>query len=566
MVDEGAGFSFDNVNEVRLKEFLLNSIDPSSKVVICPCGNEHSMVSLVRNPTKDSSEIPGLIDSMFVDYSRWVVALSECVPSDSIIIPPPSPIESKVHIRNNPGIFAARIAKFGVNDSDIRLNAWKYQKSLIEMKAVEFGYRFIDVSQQCCGESGFIKPEYVGNDPTHANAAYGQAALEVLIEHLRENSSQKSTSRDLHSSPRAEAKRKHPYLGLPDRAFWKQSISSVSPEEVDPTGDTCFIVGPSDRVATAGSCFAQHISKRIRDAGFHFLVTEERSENRTENSAVQNFDFSARYGNIYTARQLKQLFDRCYGRFSPVDSAWKRRDGNYCDPFRPQIEASGFSTVESLEEDRKSHLQAVREMFEKLDIFVFTLGLTECWLSNVDGAAFPIAPGVAGGEFDEKKYRFENFSVYEVVSDLQSFLDGLRRVNPTARLILTVSPVPLVATYEDQHVLVSTTYSKSVLRVAAEMIRRQNEGVVYFPSYEVITGNFNRGAYFGPDLRAVTESGVDHVMRLFMQRMTNSTAPTTRTPPELDDHEMEMVRLAEAACDEELLEKEASSGTSSASG
>jgi hypothetical protein len=212
-------------------------------------------------------------------------------------------------------------------------------------------------------------------------------------------------------------------------------------------------------------------------------------------------------------------------------------------------------------EDRRRHFAAVRQMFEQLDVFVFTLGLTECWLSRLDGAAYPIAPGVAGGEFDQLKYEFANFGVNEVVSDLQSFIRKLRLVNPGARVLLTVSPVPLVATYEPHHVLVSTTYSKSVLRVAADMLSRSCEGVCYFPSFEIITGNYNRGRYFGPDLRSVTEAGVDHVMSVFMRHLTvggdSAFTPGDRAAEksEPNDDENEMMALAEADCDEELLER-----------
>src|SRR5208337_4041953 len=85
------------------------------------------------------------------------------------------------------------------------------------------------------------------------------------------------------------------------------------------------------------------------------------------------------------------------------------------------------------------------------------------------------------------------------------------------RFILTVSPVPLIATMEDRSVLASTTYSKSVLRVAAEEIAGRYDEVAYFPSYEVITGNYTRSRYFDEGLRDVTEEGVSHVMRLFMK-------------------------------------------------
>jgi len=84
-------------------------------------------------------------------------------------------------------------------------------------------------------------------------------------------------------------------------------------------------------------------------------------------------------------------------------------------------------------------------------------------------------------------------------------------------VILTVSPVPLAATFEDRSVLVSTTYSKAALRVAAEAVIRRHDWVDYFPSYEIITGSPTGGLYYGPDDREVNPLGVAHVMRLFQR-------------------------------------------------
>lgn len=134
-----------------------------------------------------------------------------------------------------------------------------------------------------------------------------------------------------------------------------------------------------------------------------------------------------------------------------------------------------------------------------MDVLVFTPGLTEGWRSKEGGAVYPLAPGVAGGSMDPERYEFVNFTAGEVVADVQAFLDLLQVINPAAKVILTVSPVPLIATFEPRHVLTSTTYSKSVLRVAADEIRAANAQVEYFPSYEVITRAYKRGAYFEED-------------------------------------------------------------------
>jgi hypothetical protein len=221
-----------------------------------------------------------------------------------------------------------------------------------------------------------------------------------------------------------------------------------------------------------------------------------------------------------------QLLRRAYGRFAPRDDVWARADGRLFDPFRPTIQPDGFPTRREYDLDRRRHFAAVRRLFEEVDVFVFTLGLTECWCAADDGAAYPLCPGVAAGEFDPARHVFHNFSLEEVVADLDAFLAELRAVNPQARLLLTVSPVPLAATAEPRHVWTSTTLSKAVLRLAAEEMSRR-PGVAYFPSYEIVTAPSARGAYFEPDLRSVTPAGVDHVMRLFARHLIDERAPAS---------------------------------------
>ena len=361
------------------------------------------------------------------------------------------------------------------------------------------------------------------------------------------------------SSEAEKSPNRSPYEGLPDHQFWRRAIERLPMGNVNPVVNVHFKLSQDTKVATAGSCFAQHISRTLRQNGFNYYVTEDGIGLATDEAARRNFGtFSARYGNLYTARQLVQLFDRAYGRFSPVDSCWLRKDGRLVDPFRQQIEADGFDSAELLEQSRNEHFASVREMFENLDVFVFTLGLTEAWRSQHDGAVFPLAPGVIAGEMSAEKYEFVNFDVNEVIADLQGFIDKLFAVNPDAKIILTVSPVPLIATYENQHVLVATTYSKAVLRAAAAEITKRNPACDYFPSFEIITGNYNKGAYFESDLRSIKPVGVDHVMRLFLSGYAGvggiqaSVAAVCNSVS--DDIRSEIARANEVVCDEEAID------------
>ena len=64
--------------------------------------------------------------------------------------------------------------------------------------------------------------------------------------------------------------------------------------------------------------------------------------------------------------------------------------------------------------------------------------------------------------------------------DLNRFIRALQGVNPACKVLLTVSPVPLIATYEDEHVLQATILSKAALRVVAGGAEQTFDHVGYF--------------------------------------------------------------------------------------
>lgn len=356
--------------------------------------------------------------------------------------------------------------------------------------------------------------------------------------------------------------RKHPYVGLDNQQFWKRAGSGLDGREVDPVSDVPFTLTAADKIVTAGSCFAQHVARYLTEQGFNHYVTEKAYPFIDDTVAKKhNFGlFSARYGNLYTARQLLQLLQRAYGSFTPLAGHWSTPDGKaFADPFRPQIQPGGFSSLQELEADREQHLAAVRKSVENMDVFVFTLGLTEAWQDKRDGAVFPIAPGIAGGEFDDEIVEFYNFDHDETTDDLMKAFAFIRSKNPAAKFIVTVSPVPLNATYLPRHVWTSTTWSKAALRIAAEKVTTTLDDCCYFPSYEVITNPHVRGRYYAEDGREVLLTGVDHVMGLFAKHFFEDHEAEERpvkieSVSEEKQHNQKMEELIELLCDEEAID------------
>ena len=325
-----------------------------------------------------------------------------------------------------------------------------------------------------------------------------------------------------------------PYLHIPPAARWKDAVAGRPPADIDPHLAPSLLIEPSHRVASAGSCFAQRIAEALQHSGYGYMVTEpgppflSADDRKTHGYGV----YSARYGNIYTTLQLLQLVERAYGRFEPAEPLWRTADGAYVDPFRPAVQPGGYATESECLWDRRAHLAAVRAMFEQLDVFVFTLGLTEAWLSEADGAVFPVCPGSGlGGVYDPQRHRYHNFSVAEVSEQLTRFVDVLAQINPRAQVIVTVSPVPLMATFEARHVLQASTYSKSVLRVACEELVRSRAQAHYFASYEIVTASGDSNSYFAPDRRSVTPAAVEHVIACFRRLyMAADAAPPDAEP------------------------------------
>lgn len=308
----------------------------------------------------------------------------------------------------------------------------------------------------------------------------------------------------------------NPYRGNAPRTFWRSAVTEKHFADFEDMWDP-LPLKRSDRVATAGSCFAQHIGRNLKIRGADYMDMEPAPPIFSTENEARRFGFgvfSCRYGNVYTSRQLLQLIEEAFGHRSPAEQVWEK-EGRFFDAMRPGIDPVGAASAEDVLAARALHLAAVREMFESLDLLVFTMGLTEGWESVADGTMFPTAPGTIAGQYDPARYVFRNLRHGEILADMQAFWARLKAVNPKARMLLTISPVPLVATATGDHVLAATTYSKSVLRGVAGDLAADHDDIHYFPSYEIISGHPSRGIFFNPDLRNVNEFGVNLVMTHF---------------------------------------------------
>lgn len=343
----------------------------------------------------------------------------------------------------------------------------------------------------------------------------------------------------------------NPYSELPPEAFWKTGVVDSYPT-TNNIYRKKYSISAGDAIATAGSCFAQHIARHLRAEGYCVLDMEPAPEDLPR-SSHEDFGYSmysARYGNIYTVQQLLQLAREAFGEFETELPEWRRGD-RYFDALRPGIEPEGLATQDDVMMHRAHHLQKVRDLFLTMDIFIFTMGLTEHWFDKHSGHVLPIAPGVIAGSFDKERHEFRCATLPSVIDDFNAFQRFLldKRGGRRFRCLLTVSPVPLTATYAGRHVLVSSVESKAILRTAAGQLARNQAHIDYFPSFEIVTHPGARSTNYSDNLRSVTGEAVERVMKVFFSQHSMKN-PSKRVETR-ENYEIDMF----VKCEEELLER-----------
>ncbi|PIE15007.1 MAG: GSCFA family protein [Rhodobacterales bacterium] len=344
-----------------------------------------------------------------------------------------------------------------------------------------------------------------------------------------------------------------PYQNLPAKAYWRSGVVKRGAIEASDLYTPKFAITRQHRIVTAGSCFAQHVGRTLKQAGYNVQDAEPgpNAPPKLQNRFGYGL-YSARYGNVYTARQMRQLLREAFEGFQPQEVVWEK-DGRFYDALRPSVEPEGLPTAQDVLDHRAQHLQAVRRLFGDLDLFVFTFGLTEAWCSQQGDTVYPTAPGTIAGQYQPERYQFRNFRYDEVLADFRAVRHIIRQQNRKARFLVTVSPVPLTATATGQHVEVASTYSKSVLRAVCGVLAQDFEDVDYFPSYEVITSQTAHGKHFEANYRSVRREGVAKAMALFMAAHDTALPddpPAPAQPVRPDDAPPE----DEFVCEEALLD------------
>jgi hypothetical protein len=268
------------------------------------------------------------------------------------------------------------------------------------------------------------------------------------------------------------------------------------------------LIHPGIKIVSMGSCFARNIALYFLQKKYNYLVTEHPFR-----------ESSAHWDQVFNTTCMRQIFEYTFNSDWMPLTRWWPKGNQVQDPFRRNILYNKESCELDFERHRKASLRALSEA----DIVILTLGLIETWCDRRDRMTYYRVPSPV--VYDPKIHEFYVQKVEDCVHDLK-IIQGLLKVkNPGAKIILTVSPIPMFATFRtDINVVMANMHSKSTLRVAADYFSKQFENVIYFPAYEIVTQAIRNP--YEPDNRHVTKEAIDEVMKIFETLYVDNQNPS----------------------------------------
>lgn len=237
-------------------------------------------------------------------------------------------------------------------------------------------------------------------------------------------------------------------------------------------------------VLTLGSCFAHNVRNALSNLG------------------VKTNEFVFYDDDITTTLAMKEHFEWIVGDKELRVENLHAREGD--------------ATLQNIDDKILEYKQKSLNTLTNSSCVILTFGLSEAWIDQ-DGRSVWRWPGK--DKVKSENFNFQILKTENNKSNIQEIIKLIRAVNYEASIILTLSPVPLGATFrKDYNINIANCASKTRIRAAIDefFIENKDEKIFYWPSYEYVTQHFNP---WEEDGRHVKPEVVKEIMEEFTERV-----------------------------------------------
>lgn len=218
------------------------------------------------------------------------------------------------------------------------------------------------------------------------------------------------------------------------------------------------IISRSTKTFSMGSCFAVNLSNKLKSLGVD----------------ADHVNYPEELNNTFANRFFLEWL-----RDGAVNAQTTRLHEFYGEDYRAGV---------------KARIAASK-------VLIYSLGVAPCFFDRESGEFVLTLGENIQASLLMKQFDFKTTSVQQNVDNLRAIIELIREFNPDGYIVLTVSPVPLKATFERKSAITADCISKSTLRVACDEVMRLGlERIIYWPSFEIVRWiGGHTGPVFGED-------------------------------------------------------------------
>lgn len=242
-----------------------------------------------------------------------------------------------------------------------------------------------------------------------------------------------------------------------------------------------------------GSCFTEHIGEGLSDLKFHVLQNPH----------------GILFGPDAVCRSIHSYIDN--KRYKPDDlfffqECWHSWDHH--SRFSSIGQQEGLYAINNAQQEAHAFIKMT-------DWLIVTLGSSFCYklTEQADRASYPLHRQVANcHRAPQQWFSKELMEVEEIVNVLRDCFAAFYELRPSARIIVTISPV--------RHVrdgVVENNRSKARLFEALQRLEQQGMPFYYFPAYELVVDVLRDYRYYDIDLVHPNYAATSYVLDQFMQ-------------------------------------------------
>ncbi len=255
-----------------------------------------------------------------------------------------------------------------------------------------------------------------------------------------------------------------------------------TPVELPPTS---LRIGRETTILSMGSCFSDHIGKKLSDLDFSCYVNP--------------------FGTVFNPLSISRLLDFLVAsddKFDLSDGVDSQKNRWFHYDFHSSFDTDSH---EELLQNIIDRIQDVSRFIHNLDILILTLGTSIAYQKKDLNRVVSNCHKMPASFFDKVL-----LEINDMEEALSSSLERLRQRSSGINVILTVSPVRHI-----KNGLVEDRRSKSRLIELVHRLCESHNYCQYFPAYEIMNDELRDYRFFADDLIHPSMMAVDIIWERF---------------------------------------------------